>query len=504
MSRLMKKIIGYLIYPWVVYTVWKIRSSAYNPKKCQQKILKKIISSCKNTEIGKHLYLKSVKSLNDARRIPSTNYSQLKEYLDKIFEIGVKGKGILNWSEIQAFSKTSGSTGVEKIFPISRKSLAHFYRGSFAMYASLLSYLGKTTEICEGKSILLSALSYLHYSPTGLPINYMSTYLLQNLNWPSNLLILPSKKIDLSLSWPDVLENIFIEAKNEDVRLISGFPVIIKIFTESALAYYKVDHLRKIWPNLFACFYGGNQMSALEKKNISEMFVGKDNPNPLIFYENYSSVECLFGFTFRPDWPGLVFNSTEIFYQFKEYPGGLIWNQLHELEMYKKYEVYISTVSGFFNYEMGDIIEISSTSPLTFRFSGRTTEQISIRGEKLTVDLFKAAIQALEKKINLSICDFVVWIEFEKIPFLVFGICIDSSSQINDDWAITIDQFIQEKKFSYFDDRKNQLYGLPKVLFIKKSIFDEYRYRNVHRGNFKEKRIFQDFEEFEKEYFNKT
>ncbi|CAM2973250.1 plant auxin-responsive GH3-like protein [Legionella steigerwaltii] len=475
----------------------KIEKSAYDPYPYQNAALKKIISTCRRTELGIQCGLSQLKTMDNARKLPSFNYEMLRPEFEKIYREGKKG--FFSWEPIKAISLTSGTTGGPKYIPITRNLINNLMRIGFSLFAGLSNELNNPYELFDGKALYLSAQPHIYDSPTALPVGFISGYMNSNRHWLYKDLIYPSKE---TLSITDAqtrMTCIFEETKDQDIRTILGFPAIIQLVTTKALSYFNVNHLQQLWSNLSVCVYGGNFLSLSQIDYLKKSWLGEVNTKKtLLFLEHYSAAEGFFGHTLHRDWPGLVFNPFDVFYQFKKNRNDAEFVQLHELEEGERYLIYVTTLAGLINYEMEDIIEITSVKPLTFKFFARAKEQISLISEKILVSEIKQVVECLANSTIQPINDFAVYLDCKTGNRLFFILSTPISNVEN---AIQLlDDSLRKLNPNYNEYRANNTYQPPQVIYKPPEFFNKYREKNIHRGNFKEKRLFMSEAEFTAEY----
>ncbi|MBN9228098.1 MULTISPECIES: GH3 family domain-containing protein [Legionella] len=482
--------------PFIQHMAKKIEESAYNPYPYQQAALQKIIKTNGKTELGQQSGLFQLKTLEDARQLPVYDYEALRPEFEKIYQEGKKG--FFSWDEIKAISLTSGTSGGPKYIPITNSLVKNFMRISFSLYASLSNELKNPHELFEGKALYLSALSHIYDSPVPLPVGFISGYMNSKRSWLFKDLLYPSTKTSSITDMQVRMSRILEEIRDQDIRTILGFPAIIQLFTEKALAYFNVDYLQQLWKNLSICVYGGNFLSLSQIEYLKKSWMGNNNNKELILMEHYSAVEGFFGHTLHSHWPGLVFNPFDIFYQFKEEANHSSFLHLHELKQGKRYLVFVTTVAGLINYAMEDIIEITSVKPLTFKFIARAKEQISLISEKIIISEIKFVVERLAQKTNLLIPDFAVYLDCKSENKLIYALSAEISNL--DDASKLLDDALREINPNYNEYRGNNTYQAPQIIYKPLEFFDAYRKKNIHKGNFKEKRLFMSEVAFYSEY----
>lgn len=483
--------------PWIRHYARTIEDSAYRPKHYQQHALQKIITSLHATEISQKSGLHAVKTMDDMRKINSVNYEMLRPEFEKIYQQGKPG--YFSWQKIDAISLTSGTTGGPKYIPITKNLVNNFKRIGPSLYAGYSYTLQNPSDLFAGKSLYLSALPHIDNSPTALPVGFISGYMNTKRAWLYKDLVYPTPATAAIADAQTRLTRLFEEIRHQDIRVILGFPAIIHLITEKALAYFNVDYLQQLWKNLSVCVYGGNFLSASQNESLRRSWFGEQNRDKkLTFLEHYSAVEGFFGHTFRVDWPGLVFNAFDVFYQFKRHRDEPSFLQLHELKADERYLIYVTTMAGLVNYEMEDILHITSTNPLTFCFLARAKEQISLISEKILVCEIQQTVEALAQATQQPIRDFAAYLDCSQGNTLCFVV----SSPIKDaaEAIQLLDKTLRRINPNYNEYRNNNTYREPKLIYKSPSYFNRYRELNIHKGNFKEKRLFMSEADFLLEY----
>jgi hypothetical protein len=239
-------------------------------------------------------------------------------------------------------------------------------------------------------------------------------------------------------------------------------------------------------------FFGGAPLTEAARQRITQTWVGD---GPLYFWENYSSIESLFGHSFRRDWPGMIFSPFESVLQFSESADQPSFLRLDELEAGMKVQVFLTNQAGLVNYRMNDVVEILSHRPLTFRFVGRAFDQVSLSYERITTVDADEAFSAFARAFPQAEGDFVLWLEEGPPARVVWALptAIDGA-------ADALDHALRQRNVSYARLRASGFYAEARVQTIDGSVFRAYRARHLHRGVFKEKKIFQDRSAFDREY----
>jgi ankyrin repeat protein len=147
---------------------------------------------------------------------------------------------------------------------------------------------------------------------------------------------------------------------------------------------------------------------------------------------------------------------------------------LKDIKLNTNYILIISTNSGLWRYQIGDIIEFTSINPFRIIIKGRVMSCLNTFGEELIVNNSDNAIEFACEKTNSEIVDYTVapifisnsagsheWaIEFKKAPHNT-----NEFMQIIDDHLKHLNSDYEAKRFNDLILKK------PKLNIIKKGIF---------------------------------
>ncbi|MGO8996526.1 MAG: GH3 auxin-responsive promoter family protein [Polyangiaceae bacterium] len=464
----------------------RFERAAFDPLPAQKEALRKILQECATSELGARFGLDRVRSVDDMRSLAPTDYDSIRDASDRVYAHGRSAGAVFGRSAPLAFAMSSGTSGAPKRFPVTAAWLAAYRRSMLTMNAALLETSGAYEHFLGGRRIFLANSPYLETAPCGLPCGWMSGILFERAPWAMRRAFLPSVETLKEPDWEKKIRRLLEEARHADVRVAVGFPAGLRSFTEIALSHFGVRTLSEVWPNLRAVFFGGSSFSTAGRDALRRAWRGSDS-KPFCSWENYSSTETLFGHAYREDWPGLVFSPFESFYQFKTSPDDTRFYQLHELEEGGLYHVFVSTQGGLVNYRMRDVVEITSRRPLTFRFSRREHDQVTIMGERITSRDAATAHATVMGPLGRGAEDYALYLE-EGSPCRVVWVlpCRDDVALLD-----ALDHALRNENTNYGSFRSSSFYGPPRAEIVSASVFHEYRERHLSRGTFKEKRIFQ-------------
>jgi hypothetical protein len=259
----------------------------------------------------------------------------------------------------------------------------------------------------------------------------VSAIIIQNLPMWADFFRAPDVSIALMDEWENKLEKIAITMMNENVVSLAGVPSWMLVLLKRILEKKNVNSIKDVWPNLEVYFYGGVSFAPYK-----DQFIKLLNNDKVNFLQLYSASEGFFGIQdqLKSD-ELLLMLDYGIFYEFIElndwlnnHFGNII--NLEDVKINTDYAIIITTNAGLWRYQLGDVIQFTSTNPFRFKISGRTKQYINVFGEELMVHNAESAIAIACEKTHAIVIDYTVapifmaqnsgthqWlIEFEKEP----------------------------------------------------------------------------------------
>ncbi|HEX5153367.1 MAG TPA: GH3 auxin-responsive promoter family protein [Parafilimonas sp.] len=436
----------------------------------QEKLMKLLVKTAKQTEFGKDHRFEKIESYEDFKaNIPVRDYEQLKSYIEKIKSgrenVLWKGKPIY-------FAKTSGTTSGVKYIPITKDSIPNHIETA---RNALLCYMAQTgnTGFANGKMIFLSGspeLERIGGIPTGrlsgIVNHHVPRYLRSNQ--------LPSYETNCIEDWETKLDAIVKETISQDMTLISGIPPWMQMYFDR-LTENSGQKIGDLFKNLSVLVYGGVNFEPYRNRLFDS--VGRKIDS----IELFPASEGFFAFQDNQQSEGLLLNTDSgIFYEF--IPANEIQNanpqriMLKDVKANENYALVVSTNAGLWGYNVGDMVKFVSTNPYRLVVTGRTKHFISAFGEHVIGEEVESALARAVNKLGIQVVEFTVapyvasegksyhewFIEFEKIPDNVE--CL----------ATEIDNNLREKNIYYDDLINGNILEKLKIVPIRKNGFVDY------------------------------
>lgn len=406
----------------------KFRIASKSVKETQEKILMRLIKKNQLSEFGQKNKFSSIKSIADfQKRLPLTDYDYYSESVSKI-EKG--GENILACEKVLILEPTSGSAGMRKLIPYN-KTLREQFRNGISPW--IFSILSSNWRILFGSAYwsITPLAQELEYSSGGTPIGFKddSEYFgslerklierimavpkeiclerdIDNYRYVTLYFLLKDRNLSFISVWNPTFLTILLEhlegwaeklvgdIKNGSLSVpkkeffVSGQALSKRLKPDpkraerlqKALSLYKGDKVKMykaIWPNLslISCWADGNSLSY--SKALEKLFpLSKIQPKGLILTEGFVSLPHRRAL-------GTVLSLESHFFEFINDAGKILL--AFELIKGMRYSVVLTTGSGFYRYQTGDIIEVVGyfNQAPCLRFVGRENNVSDLFGEKL-------------------------------------------------------------------------------------------------------------------------
>ncbi|NNF04597.1 MAG: GH3 auxin-responsive promoter, partial [Rhodothermales bacterium] len=401
------------IVPSVLTPLGGIREFRADPVGTQARLLKDLLTRAADTEWGIRYGFGELAALDDPRsaylaRVPEHNYDDYREDVERVR----RGEADIFWpGTFEHFAVSSGTASAGKIIPLSTEMLVR--NRSFSLGAAL-SYFDATTDPAFFFGKLLSIPGRIEEDPKhpGTLIGEVSGLQYLFAPWalkkfiqavPEEILFMPN--------WESKLDAIVEHTVEMDVRAIAMVPswaiVLFRklIRTYNARRGTNVTSVREIWPNLQVFFSGGVALASY--RALLEQQIGGGRMD---FVENYGASEGFISFQDRPNTDDmLVHLDNGVFLEFVE-EGGTSTERIsiEDVRTDVRYRILVTTCSGLWSYDVGDIVRFTSTDPYRLVVAGRTSEMLDRYGEAVYGDEAREALRKASDETNARFREFHV------------------------------------------------------------------------------------------------
>jgi hypothetical protein len=450
------------------------------PYNVQKKMLRRLIRKAQLTAFGEKYGFTDILGEKDIvkafqEKVPVHDYNSI--FKDWWYRT-LNGEPFVCWpGKVKYFALSSGtSEASSKYIPVTGSMLRAIKRTSTRQIFSLSKY-DLPNEFFQKGILMLGGSTHLQYNGTYYEGD-LSGITTGNIPFWFQHYYKPGKRISRERDWQTKLDEIVRNAKEWDIGVIVGVPAWLQILLEKIIAYYQVETIHDIWPNLSVFVHGGVAFGPYVK-GFEKLLA-----SPLTYIETYLASEGFIAFQSRPGTNAmeLVINNG-LFYEFVAFDeenfdsdNNLVENPkaiaLKEIEENKEYALLISSCSGAWRYLIGDTIKFTSKKNNEIIITGRTKHFLSLCGEHLSQGNMNRAIEMLCQELNVEIREFTV-------------AGISYKSMFAHKWYLGCDSFLDtevaKKKIDYFLKELNDDYRVERLEAIR-DIFVEIVPLNVFYG----------------------
>ncbi|MEG0775181.1 GH3 auxin-responsive promoter family protein [Clostridium sp.] len=425
-------------------------------------VLREILSTNKKSEYGSKYNFESLNGVEAYKKVvPITDYCDYEKYIER----SAKGeKNILTSDSVEFFALSSGTTGSQKLIPVTKASRAsangymNFLNQGFIHNAIpeakkggkglFLVSMPKPTMITsggipagagtsEGIKAAKHILPYMWVSPIEVleipkqeTANYLhALFALKDRNLSYIASPFPSNIVQLfgviEENWQQLVKDIATGTINKNLKLKPKTRAILEkklkpnvkraTELEKELSKGMEGVVSRIWPkiNYVSCVAGGAFSIYVEKLRY---FIG----NLPIFSSVYAASEALIGMAVKPDDVTYVVTPRTAFFEFiplnksdSHNPDTLC---LDELKIGESYEIIITNFSGFYRYRIGDVVKVVDyygKSPV-IEFLHRKGQLLNLVAEKTTESAVHHSIMTSIEKWGVELVDYTAMLDLSE------------------------------------------------------------------------------------------
>ena len=439
------------------------------PMKVQEEFLLKLLDDNKDTEYGRKYGFADIHSIEEyQKKVPVTTYDDYTEYIERMSEKGERN--LITAYELALYNKSSGTVGAPKRIPMTKKGSEIFmlYTSTYGE-GRLLQWFGDVLSRGRRISLILSnpdlptmpdgvpygALSdtivlfvkprwskvftspmaatfagagvntrYLHarYSlidphPTRLICSFMSFALeffryIEN-NWKMIVDDIENGTINKSVELPD-------DVREELTKELVPDPERARELREIFERGFGEPFVPKVWKQLKFISGAANGTFKEYTRKMQERYTG-DIP---VIHRGVAASEGSFTVHTELDCPDSSLIPDAVFYEFlpegEEDTSKLL--TLDKLEVGKKYELFITNLSGFYRYRMKDVFLVKGKykNTPTVEFQYRSDKTVSIMGEKTTETAIRAAAEMTAKQCGFELIESSVYPDIDNSRYIYF------------------------------------------------------------------------------------
>ena len=466
-------------------------SSEIIHEEAQEKVLKELLETAKNTQFGKfydfeHILETSNLQKSFAKSVPYFDYNQIN---DKWWHKYHEGESDVTWpGKPSYFALSSGTTGkTSKRIPVTDAMIDAIRDSGIKQVFALKNFdlpadffekeimmLGSSTDLEENNNHLEGEISGI--SASNIPSWFKGYYK-------------PGEEISQIEDWDERVQKIAERAKNWDIGALSGIPSWIELMLQKVIEYHNLNNIHEIWPNLQVYTSGGVAFAPYEKS--FKALLGK----PVTVIDTYLASEGYIATQVRPETDAMQLNTDNgIYFEFVPFKPEYINEDgslkdeapaltLSEVELDQDYVLIISTVSGAWRYLIGDTIEFTNIERAEIKITGRTKFFLNTVGSQLSVNKMDTALRELEDQFETTIPEYTICAkrgnDNEFYHYWYLGSDIKNADE--EKLAEALDNALKTANKNYKVARSKALKGV-KVKVIAPERFHDWNERNKKKG----------------------
>lgn len=445
------------------------------PVEQQDKTLRQLLESAKNTEWGRLYKYGDMNGVSDyTSRVPVSDYDGLKGWIDRMVagESDILWPGFVKW-----FAKSSGTTNDKsKFLPVSSEALKQCHlKAPYDIFALYMLNYPCSDKAVLGKNLSVGGSHKVSHSSSKTRVGDLSAVMLSNLSPFAGLKNIPPADIVLIPDFEEKITKIVEYAAYKNVTSMSGVPSWFLVMIKKMLEFTGKENLLEIWPNLELFAHGGVNFDPYREQY--KKLIPSDKMN---YMNTYNASEGFFSIQNEPDSDDmLLMLDYGIYYEFidmKEfYNEDRHFLGIGDVKVGVNYAMVISTNGGLWRYIIGDTVMFTSVFPHKIKITGRTRHYINAFGEELIIDNAEKGLKSACEKCNAIVEEYTAgpvfmdsnskgahqWIiEFAKKPEDV-----EAFAEILDKELQNINSDYEAKRFKNSTLRRLQITEAPQGTF---------------------------------------
>lgn len=418
--------------------VQEVEAFKDHPVSTQRTLLRDLLTRAGDTEWGRRYNFAEIANASDVvaayqENVPLHTYDEIE---DDVIRAREGASDVLWPGRPTNFAVSSGTVSDGKIIPITDETIEE--NRAFSIGTGL-NYLKQTLDgrFFLGNHLTLPGRVEEDPNYPGTVAGEISGILAENApGFFSTLFQAVPNDVAFISNWEEKLHAIAKRTVDQDIRLLVMAPTWAIVLFEELIDIYNDQHadtvstVGEVWPKLQVFISGGVALRSY--RDVLEDKIGRD----IDFVETYGASEGFFAFQDDLDDPAMLLHlDNGVFYEFvrldDEDADDPRRYTIADVEPNVRYSLYVTSCSGLWAYEVGDVVRFTQTFPHKITVAGRTSEMIDEYGEALYGDEVRAALRHACTETGARVVDYHVaprpmdngdrpgheWlVEFEKGP----------------------------------------------------------------------------------------
>ena len=461
----------------------QVAKALADPAATQERLLLGMVRRARQTLWGRQHGFESIRSVRDYQRaVPVCRYEDVAPLWHRAFD----GERDICWpGHVRYFALSSGTTAETcKAIPVTKDSIRANFRSALTLMALCQAQAGD--EVLAGKTLYFGGCTTLERRGACLQGDSSGIMALHipRLAWRYRL---PERDVAAMTDWEAKVEAICSRYQGSPITMVAGLPSWTLLLFRRLLKVTGAGCVAEVWPRLRAFVHFGMAFEPYRRQ--FDAIIGR----PVAYVDTYSSSEGgLNAIQSEQGDPAMQLElDSGAFYEFV--PVGELEGPnptrltVGQVELDKPYAVLLTTVSGIWAYDVGDVVRFTSLRPPKIVVAGRTRLALNTFGEHVIVEELEMAAAAAARATGSQTSDFTV------APLLPEGddprgahlwlVEFDGSAPPLDDFAAHLDKTLAEKNLDYKIHRERDFAMKPPVVVaLARGTFLEWARRHGRLG----------------------
>ena len=350
----------------------------------QRETLRRLLAEGERTAFGHdHRLTARMDAETFARAVPVRCYDRMRPYIDRT----LAGERSVMWpGRTRCFARSSGTTSDRsKYIPVTRTSLMRTHARGMTDVAAMYAQLHPQSRLFDGKTLAMGG-SY-RCRDNGVLVGDLSALLIGRLSAFGGWFRQPQVRTALIEDFDTKSDAICRECTPQHITSFAGVPSWNLVLMRRVLEYTGKSNLLEVWPDLELFVHGGVGFAPY-RRAFEELLPRND----FSYMETYNASEGFFAMADDPQRDDMMLMTDYgTYYEFRQ---GSEVCPLEGVRTGERYAMIITSCNGLWRYEIGDVVEFTSTVPYRIRLVGRTRQFINAFGEELMADTAERALAA--------------------------------------------------------------------------------------------------------------
>lgn len=496
-----------------------------NPMEMQNKLLLELLNENKDTEYGRKYGFSQIQSIEEyQQRVPVTEYDDYSGYIERMTNNGEEN--LICCRKPVWYNKTSGTVGAPKKIPYSQRTRDCFAKYSLGYQSGLLYknlkekyFGGRWLNLirCSGDIVKLpdgvpygpiseaSLRPYIDkwqhifptpveatFSPKGTDVRYLTARYalcdkdLNNINCTFTGFILDFCRYiekDWALLVSDIEKGIISESVELPEEIRKKLSATLKPMPQRAAELraifeegFETPFIPKVWPDLNYVVGGASAGFSRYTNEVRERYLGH---NIAFYYRGISASEGIFSVPVKLAAHESALIPDSLFYEFIPVDSeDAVPVTMDKLEVGKKYELVITTHSGFYRYRMKDVLLVTgfyNQTPMV-EFQYRIDKTVSLMGEKTTEMALRAAADNTAKENGFMLVDSSFYPDTENVQYVCLMEIDRVPKNLSEETIRScLDKNLSQINPSYADKLKNGVIKPVRLIFAQPETYVLYK-----------------------------